>query len=432
MPVLIDREGELVELGAGRGDLTTSSVPFSAWDGASFFGGRPVSYAKMFATQAWVAIAVMRLLTWSIRVPLKVYRMGDADGDRHRLRPGDHRLATGVSYPWERGSMADLIMALLGPLFVHGNSLIDVEEGAGGALRFDPVDWRYVTPLRLDEADPNDEILGWKLLEAGENRTLSAETVMHQRWWSPLGKLGISPLQQLGSTITAETAAIEWQVNSLHQGVRPHGVVQVSEDVLKLPREDRQQVYDDAVQALRENYGGRKNAGKLPVMPPGMTWETANQTTAVEAELIDQRAVNRNEVASIYMLPPPSIGILDRATFNNIYTLREMAYTDGLAPPLVLVEQIFNTHVVKGLLREDDIFVEFDFAAILRGDRLKEIKALREAIGMGLLTPNEGRDVLNMRRSESDRADELWMPRNNLAPIDEPDPAKQAPATPAS
>jgi HK97 family phage portal protein len=361
----------------------------------------------------------MRLMTWGIRVPLKVYRRGNSDGDRSRLRVGEHPLATSVAFPWERGSMADLIMALLGPLCVHGNSLIEVDEGAGGKLRFEGLDWRFVSPIRADETDPNDEILGWKLQEGGDSRTLSSETTMHLRWWSPLGQLGISPLRQLGSTITAETAAVEWQLNSLNQGVRPHGVVEISDGVLQLAPGDRQQVYDDAVDNLRENYGGRKNAGKLPVMPPGMKWGTADQTTAVEAELIDQRAVNRNEVASIYMLPPPMIGILERSTFNNIYTLREMAYTDGLAPPLVLAEQMFNAQVVRGLLREEDIFVEFDFAAILRGDRLKEIKALREAISMGLLTPNEGRDVLNMRRSDSKGADALWMPTNNLSPIDE-------------
>lgn len=425
MPVLIDRDGELVEIGGGRGDLRYSSTAFSGWDGSPFWGGRPISYAKLFATQPWVAIAVMRLMTWAIRVPLKIYRLGDAPGERERLRYGEHPLATAVSSPWERGSMADLIMALLGPLCVHGNDLVDVESGAGDAIRFKPLDWRFVSPIRLDETNPNDEILGWKYFASDDDDTLSSRTVMHTRWWSPLGQLGVSPLQQLGATIALERAAVEWQLNTLDQSVRPSGVVEVSDEALKLPRIERQQVYDDAVDNLRKNYGGRQNAGKLPVMPPGMSWETSATTTAVEAELINQRAVNRNETASIYMLPPPSLGILERATFNNIVELRQMAYTDGLAPPLILIEHTFNAHIIKGILREQDIFAEFDFAAILRGDRLKEIKALREAIGMGLMTPNEGRDILNLKRSDSRRAGELWMPQNNLAPIDEPSPAEK-------
>jgi phage portal protein BeeE len=176
---------------------------------------------------------------------------------------------------------------------------------------------------------------------------------------------------------------------------------------------------------MRKHLGGQQNAGKLPVMPPGFKWTTADTTTAVEAELLAQRTVNRNETSSIYMVPAPFAGILDKTSYNNITTLREMAYTDGLAPPLVLSEQVINAHVVRGLLRQDDIFVEFDLGALLKGDRLKEIKALREAIGMMLMSPNEGRDVLNLKRSSAPGADSLWAPVNNLSALEADVPAAE-------
>jgi hypothetical protein len=54
---------------------------------------------------------------------------------------------------------------------------------------------------------------------------------------------------------------------------------------------------------------------------------------------------------------------------------------------------------------------------VLRGDQLKEIQALREAIGTGLLMPNEGRSVLNRPRVEVAGADKLYLPSNNLTPL---------------
>jgi portal protein len=111
------------------------------------------------------------------------------------------------------------------------------------------------------------------------------------------------------------------------------------------------------------------------------------------------------------------IGHLEKSTFNNVQTLREMAYTDALAPPLILIEQMLNAHLVGDLLREEDIFVEFDMGLILRGDRLKEIQALREGVGMGIYTPNEARGALHLPLSDNPLAGEQWMPTNNLQPL---------------
>lgn len=422
MTVVIGAEGEPFEVVPGGGDLTYSSAPYSINElSGAFYDGRPVSYAKVFATQPWVAIAVMRLLTWAVRVPLKAYRRLDAEGDRERLRPNGpdaHPLARALAYPWARGSQADLVMSLLGPMCVHGNALTGIEDGARGALRFNPIDWRMILPIREAPSDPYSEIVGWTYYKPGGGRVpYSADRVLHLRWWSPLGNLGVSPLQQLRSTITSETAAVEWTINNLKQSWRPNGLVELSDAALGLNPDDRFKLFERAKKELSEAYAGQLNAGKLPVIPPGLKWTKADQTTAVEAELVNQRMWNRNEVAAIYQLPPPTIGQLERATFNNVAELRQMAYTDGLAPPLVVIEQAINAHVIHELLREDDIFVEFDLGLILRGDRLKEIKALREGVGMGIYTPNEARGALNLPQDGSEAADRLYLPLNNLSPL---------------
>jgi HK97 family phage portal protein len=231
----------------------------------------------------------------------------------------------------------------------------------------------------------------------------------------------VSPLRQLGVTIAAEEAARQWGLINLLQSARPSGVVQATDQWLGMDKEERQTLLTQTRDDLRKAYAGPENAGKLPVLPPGLEWKTAEQTTAVEAALIEQRKANREEVAANYMLPPPMIGILDHATYSNVQQAREMAYTDGLAPPLVLIEQVFNAHVCRGLLRDPELFGEFDFAGILRGDRLKEIQAIREAISTAVLTPNEGRDLTGRPRSGAPEADLLYMPANNLKPIDNPD-----------
>jgi HK97 family phage portal protein len=417
---IIDDSGAPVEIAPGRGDLNRSSsllgpegfIP----NDLSLIGNRTVSFAKLFQTQPWIAAAVMRMLTWSIRVPLKVYRRTGEDS-RERLRGEDHPLAAALASPWERGYTGALIQALLGPVLVHGNSVCEVEQGARDTIRFGPKDWRFSRPLYAWR----DTLAGFKfdIDDPKISREVGIDSVLHCTWWSPMGPIGTSPLQQLGTTLRIEDAAQRYQQALFTQGARPPSAVTASDAFLGLDPAERQLLMTQLRADLQALYGLPENAGKPALLPPGLDWKAIGHS-AVEAELIDQRKVARDEVVAVYLIPPPMLGILDKATFSNIEVQREMIYTDCVGPPLVLIEQIINAQLVLNLLREDDVYCEFDFGAVLRGDRLKEIEAIREAIATAVMTPNEGRTKQNMPKSNDPAMDKFYLPANNLQPVGSP------------
>jgi HK97 family phage portal protein len=424
-----------VEVAPGRGDLNRSSVKVASSPGVNPFGplngggiwnngwppetmplvGHTTSYALLTAEQPWIGAAVMRLLMWAVRVPLKCYRR-TGDDSRVRLRAGEHELATAIASPWDRGSPAQLTQALLGPMLVHGNSLTVVEDGANG-LQFEPKDWRYTRPI----SPWRGSVEGFRV-DIDQHqfaRDVSIDETLHCAWWSPMGPFGTSPLTMLGTTVSTEDAAQRWQRAMFLNGARPASGIIASEAFLGLDAAERQQLMAQLRADLTAIYAGPENAGRPALLPPGLDWKAIGHS-AGEAQLIEQRKVAREEVCAVYMIPPPLLGILDKASYSNIDAQKQMIYTDAVGPPLVLIEQVINAQLVHSLLREDDVYVEFDFGPVLRGSRVDEINALRTAISSALLSPNEGRTALNLSRVAQPGMDEHYLPFNNLQPVGSP------------
>jgi HK97 family phage portal protein len=405
-----------IEVAPGRGNLNVSSGFVPTFPTAlAMVGSRAVSFARIFMSQPWVAACVMRMLTWSTRIPLRAYRKkpGSANA-RIPLYDGEHPLATALANPWVGGHPAGLIQAILGPILVHGNAVLEIVDTRGGDFTLDPKDWRFLMPIM----PWRDTLVGFRVdVDIPERkRDVSMDNALHCKWWSPTGPVGCSPLQQLGVTLQLEDALQRWQRALLANGARPPSAIVASEDFLGIDPDERKAIMMQLRADLTALYSGPDLAGKPALLPPGLDWKPVGQTTN-EAALIEQRKLSREEVCGVYMMPPSMVGILEYAIKSNIQQQHQMIYTECMAPPLVMIEQTINAQVVRDYLQDDQVFCEFDFSAVLRGDPLQEISMLRDAIGSAVLTPNEARDMIHRETSDNSAMDEFYFPYATLAPL---------------
>jgi HK97 family phage portal protein len=354
-------------------------------------------------------------------LPLRLYREVTDDGEIEPVHR--HPVLDLVKAPWVRGSAAQLKQKLAHPALIHGNSLLGKvrDEANGAPVGFVPLDWRFLIPWTLDDG----EVFFWESTQPNRQQFWAPEEVVHFAFEAGNGDLGVSPLKQLGTTLRTETNAQAYQSGSFEKGARPSGALVTPPDKV-LSREEK---------ALLRTEIRNMDPGGFFLLSGGMDWKAFSHT-AVEAELIDQRRLNREEVAAVYDVDPPLIGILDHATYSNVAEMHNRFYRATLRPWLTLITDTLNAQLIQPepAWRDDRVFLAFDLSDVLRSDTPEEISAVGTAIGTGVMTPNEGRNRLRMRRSDNPAADELYMPSNNLTVMGkepEPAPAPQLPpATP--
>jgi HK97 family phage portal protein len=176
---------------------------------------------------------------------------------------------------------------------------------------------------------------------------------------------------------------------------------------------------DRYIEAVKRARTGR-NAWAPLVLEFGFDF-VANEINAEKSQMNETRVQLANEIAQIWGVPPHKIGLLDKATNNNIEQQALEFVIDCLAPWLVLWEH----RIKKDLILEDDVYCEFDVLPLLRGDLKSRYEAFAIARNWGWMSAN---DVLRMEgRNPIPGGDEYLKPLNMA-----PSSGERAPAPPPS
>jgi len=398
-------------------------------------GWRTVSFQKLYRSQPWVATAARRLAEQIARLPLQASRYTDAEQDtrqRDKTHPGARLLErpggrtrpgyTGFHLRWDIG---------LG-LYVQGHYLgWKARPGAGAPpSELWTLDWRQVIPHRLGTAGP---IIAWEWRGTGIPG-LPAGTFIDPADVVSIGfglgdgcEVGISPLEQLGVTLRLEDAAQRYQASSFANGQRYGSLVVLDKSVTS-----DKVVRDGLRDELSAAHAGLEQAFRPAILGGGVTDIKSFGQTAVEAELIDQRKINREEVTAVYGLIGPLAGLLESGAYASLVEYHRLLYVTFLAGPLSLVSSSLTAQVLEEpAWAPDGLFAEFNLDAVLAGDAKTRWETYGLALDHGGMTLNDVRRAENRAPYDDPRADEPLIAANNVRPLsaigqagDVPDPLK--------
>jgi len=167
-------------------------------------------------------------------------------------------------------------------------------------------------------------------------------------------------------------------------GARPNGLLEVqgtlSEEQLQVLR-----------QAWESAYSG-ENSNRVAVLEAGMTFKPLTMSSD-DAQFLETRKYQRSEIASIFRVPLHKINDLERSTFSNIEHQSLEFVTDTLMPHARRIEQALKRDVLPD---GNNLYAEFLFDSLLRGDVQARYEAYAIAINNGIMSPNEVRAKENM------------------------------------
>lgn len=221
------------------------------------------------------------------------------------------------------------------------------------------------------------------------------------------GLIGYSPIAMAKNAIGLSMAAEQYGATFFKNDATPGGVLE-HPNVVKDPERLRK--------SWHSQFSGSNNHS-IAVLEEGMTFHQLS-IPPDQAQFLDTRKFQLDEIARIFRVPPHMVGDLDRSTFSNIeqQSLEFVKYT--LNPWCIRWEQAMN----QQLLSADDqrkYFVKFNVDGLLRGDYESRMNGYAIGRQNGWLSANDIRELEDLNRIPTNEGGDEYLVNGNMLPLNQ-------------
>ena len=401
-------------MGILSGLFRTRDGPKNATSGSaySFFMGSSAagkSVNERSAMQMTAVYACVRILSESIAgLPLHMYRYED---DGSKTKAVEHPLYH-LLHDEPNPEMTSFIFreTLMSHLLLWGNAYAQIIRNGKG-------DIIALYPLRPNRMKVERDTKGQLYYEyqtmkedaptmKGAVYQLYPNEVLHVPGLGFDGLVGYCPIAMAKNAIGLAIAAEEYGSKFYANGAAPSGVLE-HPNVLKDPAKVR-----DSWNAA---FGGSSNAHRVAVLEEGMKY-TPISISPNEAQFLETRKFQINEIARIFRVPPHMVGDLEKSSFSNIeqQSLEFVKYT--LNPWVCRWEQALQ----RALLDDDEkgkYFFRFNVEGLLRGDYQSRMNGYATARQNGWMSANDIRELENLDRIPAELGGDLYLVNGNMLPL---------------
>lgn len=374
-----------------------SSAP-SFYFGSSASGK---SVTPSTAVQVSAVYACVRVIAETIAsLPLHVYETTETGSRKAPEHPlyrllHDEPNAEMTSFVWRE--------TMLSHLLLWGNAYCQIIRT--GRNKIDSIYPLIPDQMEVDR-DSRGSLTYTYTTSEGKTYPLKPEDVLHIPGLGFDGVVGYSPIALEKSAIGLGIAAEEYGSKFFSNGARPSGIL-VHPNTVKDPS------------ALRASWNaaftGSANAGKVAVLEENMHFEPLTMPNN-EAQFLETRKFQVNEICRIFRVPPHMIGDLDRATFSNIEHQSISFAVHTIRPWLVRIEQAMN----RALFADSEkgrFYVQFNLDGLMRGDYKSRMEGYAIARQNGWMSANDIRELENLNPLSDEDGGNVYLVNGNMIPV---------------
>ena len=353
------------------------------------------------AVQVSAVYACVRVIAETIAsLPIGVYE--DTDDGTQKVK--DHPLYR-IIHDEPNSEMTSFIWreTMLTHLLLWGNSYCQIIRSGRGAV----VGLYPLLPDHMEvDRDTDGNLTYTYTTREGAVVNLRPTEVLHIPGLGFDGIMGYSPIALEKNAIGLGIAAEEYGSSFFKNGARPSGVL-THPNTVKDPKRLRE--------SWAAAYGGSSNGSKVAVLEESMTF-TPISIPNNEAQFLETRKFQVEEICRIYRVPPHMIGDLSRSTFSNIEHQSIDFAVHTIRPWLVRIEQAMN-RILFPEKEKGKYYVQFNMDGLMRGDYKSRMEGYAIARQNGWMSANDIRALENMNPIPDEEGGNTYLINGNMLPI---------------
>ena len=392
----------------------TRDKPQNRTSGSSYsflFGGSTSGKAvnERSSMQMTAVYACVRILAEAIAgLPLHLYRHDD-DSSKHKAK--EHPLYN-LLHAEPNPEMTSFVFreTLMTHLLLWGNAYAQIiRNGKGQVAALYPL-----MPNRMQvDRDKSGKLYYQYTTSAedaptmqGTTKILDPSEVLHIPGLGFDGLVGYSPIAMAKNAIGMAIACEEYGAKFFANGAAPSGVLEHPGTV-----KDPTRLRD----TWQGQFGGSSNSHKVAVLEEGMKY-TPISISPEQAQFLQTRKFQINEIARIFRVPPHMVGDLEKSSFSNIeqQSLEFVKYT--LDPWVIRWEQALARSLLEPGEKQTHFF-RFNVEGLLRGDYQSRMGGYATARQNGWMSANDIRSLEDMDQIGDEDGGNLYLINGNMLPL---------------